>query len=291
LVEGSAVAKTLGVGYRQLAVWYDPVGSIRPFYRPEAGKSSPTRWIPYGTKAHQNADDRKGRHPGPGPPRNRGYRDRVFAEYLDTLNPRANMVMQKALAASPDVRFQEFLERVMTPKYRRASLATIAKGCGIDLLEFNQWWNKASAQRAIAEAQLASLSVVEDLIEAAKSKDDVCDRCDGIGSVAAPPGLEGDIPGYRLAREASEEHGAIYTRTCPKCAGVGTVRRSGDAHARDRLMEIAGLSPGAKGAAVVIQNFSGVSHASAVPMLEEAMNILDVKAERLAEDEAVDEPD
>jgi hypothetical protein len=225
------------------------------------------------------------------PARNRGYRDRVFAEYLDTLNPRANVVMQKALAASPDVRFQEFLERVMNPKYLRASLATIAKGCGIDLLEFNQWWSKASAQHAIAEAQLASPGVVEDLIEDAKSKDDVCDRCDGIGTLAAPPGVEGDIPGYRLAQEASKEHGAIYTRTCPKCTGEGTVRRSGDAHARDRLMEIAGLSPGAKGAAVVIQNFSRASHASAVPILEDAMNILDVKAERLAEDDAVEEAD
>ena len=225
------------------------------------------------------------------PARNRGYRDRVFSKYLDTLNPRANLDMQKALAASPDVRFQEFLERVMTPKYRRASLATIAKGCGIDLLEFNQWWGKASAQRAIAEAHLASPGVVEELIEDAKSKDDVCDRCDGIGSVAAPPGLAGDIPGYRLAREASEEHGATYTRSCPKCGGAGKVRRSGDAHARDRLMDIAGLSPGAKGAAVVIQNFSGASHASAVTILEDAMSILDVKAERLAEDEAVDEND
>ena len=78
------------------------------------------------------------------PARNRGYPDRVFAEYSDTLNPRGNVLMQKALAASPDVRFQEFLDRVMTPKYLRTSLATIAKGCGIDLLEFNQWWGKAS---------------------------------------------------------------------------------------------------------------------------------------------------
>ena len=67
----------------------------------------------------------------------------------------------------------------------------------------------------------ASPGVVEDLIEDAKPKDDVCDRCDGIGSVAAPTGLAGDIPGYRLAREASEEHSAVYTRTCPKCAGEG----------------------------------------------------------------------
>ena len=56
-------------------------------------------------------------------------------------------------------------------------------------------------------------------------------------------------------------------------------------------MEIAGLSPGAKGAAVVIQNFSGASHASAIPILEDAMSILDVKAEKLAEDEAIDEAD
>jgi hypothetical protein len=47
------------------------------------------------------------------PARNRGYRDRVFAEYLDTLNPRAKVVMQKALAESPDVRFQEFLDRAL----------------------------------------------------------------------------------------------------------------------------------------------------------------------------------
>ena len=66
------------------------------------------------------------------PARNRGYPDRVFAEYSDTLNPRGNVLMQKALAASPDVRFQKFLDRVMTPKYRRASLATISKGCSID---------------------------------------------------------------------------------------------------------------------------------------------------------------
>ena len=56
-------------------------------------------------------------------------------------------------------------------------------------------------------------------------------------------------------------------------------------------MDIAGLSAGAKGAAVVIQNFSGASHSSAVPILEDAMSILDVKAERLAEAEAIDEAD
>ena len=193
------------------------------------------------------------------PARNRGYRDRIFAEYLDTLNPRGNVLMQKALAASPDVRFQEFLDRVMTPKYRRASLATIAKGCSIDLPEFNQQSGKASAQRAIAEAQLASLGVVEGLIEDAKSKDDVCDRCDGIGSIAAPPGLAGNIPGYRLAREASEEHAPFSPARVPSAPVRGTVRRSGDAHARDRSMEIAGLSSGAKGAAVAIQNFSGLT--------------------------------
>ena len=40
------------------------------------------------------------------PARNRGYRDRVFAEYLDKLNPRANVVMQNALAALPTCAFR-----------------------------------------------------------------------------------------------------------------------------------------------------------------------------------------
>ena len=199
--------------------------------------------------------------------------DRVYAAYLDTLNPRANEIMQQALLASPDVRFRSFLDRLEDGGYLRVSLATIAKGCGISLMEFQDWWRKASTQRAIAQAQLASPQMVTDLIEDSRSRMDVCDRCDGLGTVAAPPHLDpAQVPGYKLLVEAIGDMDAIYSRTCPGCLGEGKVRRPGDARARDRLLNLAGFNENAKGASVVV-NFGGASHSAAISFLADAMSI------------------
>jgi hypothetical protein len=56
-------------------------------------------------------------------------------------------------------------------------------------------------------------------------------------------------------------------------------------------MEIAGLSPRGQGGQSSNSELFGASHASAIPILEEAMSTLDVKAERLPEDVAIDEAD
>jgi hypothetical protein len=202
-----------------------------------------------------------------------GSRDRVFATYLDTLNPRANEIMRIALAASPDIRFRTFLERVDSPRFLRVSFATIAKGCDISLMEFQEWWRKASTQRAITQAQLASPELVSDLIEDSRTREDVCDRCDGLGTVIAPANLDPEqVPGYHLIKEATPNTDAIYTRTCPRCAGVGKIRKSGDSHARDLLVEIAGLKDTPKGASVVL-NFGGASHSAAISLLNDAMSL------------------
>jgi hypothetical protein len=202
-----------------------------------------------------------------------GSRERALSTYLDTLNPRANEIMQQALAASPDIRFRTFLDRVMNPRFLRVSLATMVKGCGISLTEFQEWWRKACTQRAIAQAQLASPELVSDLIEDSRTREDVCDRCDGLGTVIAPANLDPEqVPGYRLVKEATPNTDAIYTRTCPRCAGVGKIRKSGDSHARDLLVEIAGLKDTPKGASVVL-NFGGASHSAAVTLLDDAMSI------------------
>jgi hypothetical protein len=206
------------------------------------------------------------------PGRSNGIQDRVYGAYLSSLDPRANDAVQLALAASNDVRFKEFLERINMPRYRRVSLQTIAKACNITLAEFNGWWQKESAQRAIAIAQTQSVMITHDMAEDARSVNVVCSRCDGLGFVAAPEGLPEDVSGYKMIQAARGDEPAKYIRDCPNCDAQRKIRKPGDSHARDKILEMGGLVK--KGAAVQItQNFGGATHASAISELDSAMSI------------------
>lgn len=214
----------------------------------------------------------KGR--GEVPSRLQGPKDKIYAAYLDSLNPRGNEGLQQALAACPDGRYQLFLEKVMTPRYLRVSLSTMAKSCGISLMEFQKWYSNELAQQSIAEAQAASPRIVRGLIDDSVPRLDNCDRCDGLGWVDAPSDVDPEkIPhGYRRLTTATRTREAAYIRTCPRCDGNGKVRQSGDAHAQDRILGMAGVTESAKGPSVVV-NFGGASHSAAVTLLNEAMSI------------------
>jgi len=199
------------------------------------------------------------------PARAFGAKDKVYNAYLDTLNPRENMEVQLALACSKDIRFKEFLERIQSRTYNRVNLATIAKACCIDLQEFTMWWKREATQRAIAEAQMGSVMITRDMVEDAKSKDVPCSRCDDLGFVAASPGLPSDTPGYKAIGDNQ------WVRTCPSCKGSKTMRKPGDAHARDRILEMAGTIKKDKAGVSIIQNFGGASHASAVDDMNDKM--------------------
>jgi hypothetical protein len=204
------------------------------------------------------------------PSREAGAQDKVYGAYLESLNPRTNRDIQEALASSPDVRFREFLERIMAPRYKRNSLQAIAKACNIALLDFNEWVQKASTQRALAAAQVGSVRVANDMVEDAVSKTVTCDRCDGLSWVSAPPGLPNTTPGYR--RVNADASNPLYGRTCPKCSGGGTMRQIGDQHARDRILEISGLTKKGGGVSIT-QNFGGAYHGSAIGTLDNMMAI------------------
>lgn len=204
------------------------------------------------------------------PSRTFGIRDTVYGAYLNTLDPRGNTLVQQSLAASKDPRFQAFLERINEPRFKNISLQAMAKACGIDLKEFQDWWNKESAQQAIAKAQTGSIKVTEDMVEDARTSNDVCPRCDGLGFVAAPPGLPDTVPGYKCIEEGKEPK---YIRDCPKCIAAGTIRKPGDSHARDRVLEMSGIIQRGKSAVTLVQNFGGAAHSSAITQLDEAMAI------------------
>lgn len=174
-----------------------------------------------------------------------------------------------ALASSGDPRYEEFLARLQEGRYKRVSLQTIAKACGIDLKEFSNWWNKASTQRAIAVAQTSTVEIVKDLVQDARTVQAVCERCDGMTFVTAPAGLPKSTPGYKSMKNGDE---TVWIRTCPNCVN-GKVSKPGDTHARDKVLEMSGLIR--KGAAVNvnINNLGGASHASAISALDDAMSI------------------
>lgn len=210
------------------------------------------------------------------PARQQGIKDTVYGAYMDRLNPRDNQVVQQALAESKDPRFAEFLERIMMPRYKRISLQTIAKACNIGLAEFSNWWQKQSTHQAIAIVQNAAPQIAADMAQDARSIDAVCERCDGMTWISAPHGLPSETPGYRPITVDGEPR---WIRDCPVCTG-GRVRKPGDAHARDRVLEMGGLLK--KGPGVMItQNFGGMSHASAVSELDEAMSFdVDFESEK-----------
>lgn len=215
------------------------------------------------------------------PARENGIRDEAFGSYLEALDPAGNQDVRMALLLSEDPRFREFISRVGTPRYKTVSLQAIAKACGIDLLEFNEFWQKASVQRAIALAQLRSVQIAGDMAEDARSRDEVCPRCDDLGWVNAPDNLVGEPPrGYRVmgtqtrkgqdpeTGKVVEEEVVIWGRDCPVCLGKGRLSQPGDQHSRDKILEMSGLitKGGGKGVQIV-QNFSGSGHSSAVPAL------------------------
>lgn len=222
------------------------------------------------------------------PSRVEGYKDRVYGEYMRSLNARDNPDLHHALALHIDPRFQTFLERLKNKSFKRISVQTIAKQCGISLLDFQNWWNRATSQQAIAIAQQGSMVVVEDMVEDAKSSKVACPRCDGLTWISAPPGLDKKTPGYRLMEEGNplENIADKYIRDCPEC-NDGTVRKPGDAHARDRVLEVSGLITRGKGVAVNInQNFAGQTHTSAVSDLDKAMTI-DLSADPTDSDSSI----
>ena len=200
-------------------------------------------------------------------------RGRVYGAYLRQLDPRANEDVQLALAASPDPRFKEFLERVLMPKYRHVGLHTIAKACRIGVDEFANWWQREAVQRSIAKAQMASIRLTEEMIADARTKDAECPRCEGLGFIAAPPGLPKDVAGYRRIAKATEKEGERWIRDCPACLTQKTVKVSGDVHARDRLLEISGLVKKGGGSLQIVQHFGGASQASALADLEDVVTV------------------
>lgn len=204
------------------------------------------------------------------PTSDNGRADLAYAAWFEGIDADNDPEFHIALAQSTDPRFKRFLEMIGKPNRQGLKIQTMAKQCGIDLGEFQQWYGRACVQMAIGVAQKNARFVVADMAGDARSKSELCERCDGLGWVGAPDGLPLDTLGYRIMgmRTVPDGEGVkeepVWVRTCPKCEGRMRNTEPGDEHSRDRILELAGLSQKGKAAVQITQNFGGASHISAV---------------------------
>ena len=187
--------------------------------------------------------------------------DTPYVEFLNEVNPREDKDAQFALAASTDKRFREFIEVANSPKYKRWSLATIAKKLDITLPEFANFWAKAGQAAAMARAARGLAAMTDDMLADAASKSEACERCDALGWVAAAAGIDPAPDGYRFMGDGPE--GERWARTCPVCQGAKRLRAVGDAHARDKILAMNGIGQKGSGVVVAINNYAGMGIESA----------------------------
>ena len=196
-----------------------------------------------------------------------GSHDGPYNAFLDELEIRQDtpksMAARRALASSTDPRFLAFLNAVDDSRFRQHSLASIAKQCQIALVQFGEFWQKAQRVRAIARAQEGIVDVTNDMIEDARSVFHACERCDGYGYVLADAEHMGTV-----ALLDPENPTSKPIRNCPACNGLGKSRKPGDAHSRDKLLEMTDMTGKKSGGASIhlTQNFGGAGMESAVDL-------------------------
>ena len=153
-----------------------------------------------------------------------GSSDRQYNAFLEKLQLRkadstVGSIFRIALAAHPDVRFQQFLNMMESEEWSRYSLGHLAKQCEIGLVEFQAFWQDTQRNRAINNALEKLPDLTNDMLDDAKSDETTCPMCDGTGQLER----EGKAP-----------------KICPNCAGKGIIRTIGDKHARDKILEMTG---------------------------------------------------
>jgi len=120
---------------------------------------------------------------------------------------------------------------------------------------------------------MKSIEITENMANDAMTQDAMCPRCDGLGFVAAPGGLPDEVPGYKMIEAATDKTEAKYIRTCPNCLSAGRIKKPGDQHSRDKLLEMSGIIQRGKAAVSIVQNFGGMGHSSIISALDESMTV------------------
>ncbi len=157
---------------------------------------------------------------------------------FDTITPEKFMTaLETAAMANGEPRFKKFRDYLLYKGDPRKpiSFLTACKVCDISFRDMMDLMNDHRHMETVMQAMMAAPQVMADIGEDARSKDEGCPRCDGLGEV-----------------ENGKDKPA---RVCPLCEGSGKIRKQGDSEARKMLLEVGGFTK--KSPAVAIQQNFG----------------------------------
>ena len=174
--------------------------------------------------------------------------------------------VQDALVVySADDRVAEAIAKVRTGEWR--SLAACFTTSGIAFAEFLQILAKVQVAQALGKAIHASLTVNTDMAEDARSRQTLCQRCDGLARVPCEEHDQGafvdrmalvDELGPDGKPTGDQVEKPVWRRVCPACRGTGHLREPGDKESRKMILEQAGLIKHGPQVQVNLTNYGGL---------------------------------
>ena len=176
----------------------------------------------------------------------------------------SNREVEDALVVySVDDRVAEAIAKVRTGEWR--SLAACFTTSGIAFVEFVKILAKVQVAQAMGAAIGAALAVNRDMAEDARSRQKLCQRCDGLARVPCEEHDPGAFVDRMAMVEVKDEDGRpggereepVWRRVCPACDGTGKIREPGDRESRKMILEQAGLIRQGAAIQVNLTNYAG----------------------------------
>jgi hypothetical protein len=141
--------------------------------------------------------------------------------------------MKDILRGQTDDRFIQMYDMMFDPAHSNKSLATIARESRVSHMELVDAIRRFRMGEGIVRMSAHVPDVLEDVGIDAKSRDDMCAKCEGVGTILKDQEVTVEGEGVKAARVPVK---------CPKCKGAGTVRKAGDTAARKLIFESIGLT-------------------------------------------------
>lgn len=201
--------------------------------------------------------------------------DRIFRR-LEQSMPREEMAY--IMECADDERAQRLMKTMLDPRFRKRTLPWMARECGLSYMDVVMLIKNHHLGDGTVRASRHMPQVMEDVAVDSLSKQVTCGSCRGhmIDGVASVPVTEDvvDEETKRLVRQQTlDSAGVPQWEKCLVCDGVGTLRKIGDAKARELLFEQMGLT-GKRGPLVVQQfNQAGGSMEDAVASTQGALDV------------------